>query len=83
MFKSITILILCIVFLSVVGTIIPDAFTQGMDTAIQSLVGYIYSLNTYINVSTLITCFEILFDFLVSAIMFITLAAVLRITAGK
>jgi len=79
MIRTILKLILSITILNVIAVVIPDSFTSQLDTAVRTFVGAQYSLQPYINVSTLLNCEQILMGFLVSLVVFVVIVWMNRV----
>lgn len=70
MLKSFTILLVILAFFTVVSLIIPDRVTGEIDAAIVYFLGYIYQLDSVIDISVFFACAIILINFYIGVMIF-------------
>jgi uncharacterized membrane protein len=82
MLSIITRILALVAVVSLISAFVPDSFTGQIDGALTHFIGYIYSLNTFVNASTIITCLGIIVNYLVGVLMFVGVIWFLRFTGG-
>lgn len=76
----VVIVIAIFTFLSVLSAFV---FTAKVDTAIQYFAGYLYSLNVFVNVSTIYDCLTIFLNYFTGVITFLLCLWFIKLTTGN
>lgn len=70
MFKTIIWGVIILSLFTLISILIPDSITSSIDSAFIYFLNFLWNLNLIVNVATIFTCLQILFNFYIGVAIF-------------